>query len=76
MKKTKKNKLTTVEKTPVQFYCVAYACPSVFETNRGTYIIVGKELNLEEITQEIKNKIGAGEIGIEVPKELITELIS
>lgn len=76
MKKVRKNKLTVVEKTPVEYRCLAYACPSVFETNRGTYIIVGKELNLKEITQEIKNKIGVGEIGIEVPKELITELIS
>jgi len=76
MKKVRKNKLITVEKTPDEFYCVACACPSVFETNRGTYIIVGKKLNLKEITQEIKNKIGVGEIGIEVSKGLITELIS
>ena len=75
MKKIRKNKLTTTEKTPAQFYCVTCACPSVFETNRGTYIIVGKELNLKEIAQEIKNKSGEGEIGIEVPKGLITELI-
>lgn len=76
MKKFRKNKLTIVEKTPAAFNCVACACPSVFKTNRGTYIIVGKELNLKEITQEIKNKIGVGEIGIEVPNELITELIA
>ena len=65
-----------IEKTPAKLFCAVAACPSLFETDRGTYIIVGKELNLKEITQEIKNKIGVGEIGIEVPKELITELIS
>ena len=68
--------MIVLEKTPPEFYCVVGTCPSLFETDRGTYIIVGKELNLKEITQEVKNKIGEGEIGIEVPKELITELIS
>ena len=68
--------MIVVEKTPPEFYCIAGTCPSLFETNRGTYIIVGKKVNLKEITQEIKNKIGVGEIGIEVPKALITELIS
>ena len=59
MEKARKNKLITVEKTPFVLYCAACACPSVFETNRGTFIIVGKELNLKEINQELKNKIGA-----------------
>ncbi|MFC1513609.1 hypothetical protein ACFL5P_01235 [candidate division KSB1 bacterium] len=76
MKKARNNKLIAFEKTPAVYNCVAYACPSVFETNRGTYIIVGKKVNMKEIAQDIKNKIGAGEAGIEVPKGLITELIS
>ena len=67
--------MLVVDKTPAVSRCVAYTCPSVFETNRGTYIIIGKKLNQKEISQEIKNKIGVDEIGIEVPKELITELI-
>lgn len=74
MKKERKNKMTTVEITPVAFYCVACACPSVFETNRGTYIIVGKKLNLEEASQEVKNKIGDGEIAVEIPKGLLDKL--
>jgi len=78
MKKVKQNdiKLKTIERTPVAFQCAACACPSVFETDRGTYILVGKKLNLKEISQEIKNKIGDGELGVEVPKELITKLFS
>ena len=65
-----------VEKTPANLFCWVAACPSLFETDRGTYIIVGKELMPEEITQKIKDKIGEGEICIEVPKELITKLKS
>ncbi len=76
MKKERGNKMTTVEKTPAAFYCVACACPSVFETDRGTYIIVGKKLKMEEITQEVKNKIGEGEIAVEIPKGLLDELTS
>ena len=67
--------MIAVEKTPAELFCLVGACPSLFETDRGTYIIVGKELNLKEITQEIKKKIGAGEIGIEVPKALIIDII-
>ncbi len=70
----KKTKLTIVEKTPAIFNCVACACPSVFETNRGTYMIVGKELNQKEISKEIKDKIGTGETGIEVPRELVASI--
>ncbi len=68
--------MIVVEKTPAKLFCAVYACPSVFETNRGTYIIVGKNLNRSEITQEIKNKIGEGEIAVEVPKGLLDELTS
>ncbi len=74
MKKERGNKMTTVEKTPAAFYCVACACPSVFETDRGTYIIVGKKLNLKEVTRKVKNKIGDGEIAVEIPIGLLDEL--
>ena len=74
MNKARKNKLTIVEKTPAEFHCVIGTCPSVFETDRGTYIIVGKKLNLKEVTQEVKNKIGDGEIAVEIPKGLLDEL--
>jgi len=68
--------MIVIEKTPTELICLVGTCPSLFETDRGTYIIVGKELKLKDITQEIKNKIGEGEMCIEVPKELITKLIS
>lgn len=75
MNKRRTSKLIVKEKTPSAFYCTLVACPSVFETNRKTFIIVGKKINMQDITEEIKNKIGKDETCIEVPKELITKLI-
>lgn len=74
MNKSKKNKLIIVERTPLKYYCVACACPSVFETNSETYIIVGRKLDLKDMSQEVKNKIGDGEIAVEIPKGLLDEL--
>lgn len=68
--------MKVIEKTPAESFCAIGTCPSVFETDRGTYIIVGKEVIPDEITQKIKDKIGIGEMCIEVPKELITKLKS
>ena len=78
MRKNKKNRsnLKTVEITPQSFRCALISCPSVFETDSGNYIIVGKKLNLKEVSQEVKNKIGDDEIAVEVPKGLLDELNS
>lgn len=78
MSKNKKNSsnLKTVEITPPSFRCALISCPSVFETDSGTYIIVGKKLDLKEVPQVVKSKIGDGEIAVEVPKGLLDELNS
>ena len=74
MNKTRKNNLTIIEKTHAKFYCLVATCPAIFETNRGTYIIVGKKLKLNEVSQKVRNKIGDGEISVEIPKGLLDEL--
>ena len=76
MKKERKNKMTTVEITPAAFSCVLTACPSIFKTDKGTYIIVGKKLDLKEVAREVQDKIGDGEIGVEIPKGLLDDLTS
>jgi hypothetical protein len=78
MNKNQKNivGLAVVEITPAYFRCVSCACPSVFETDRGTFILVGGKINREDAPETIKSKIGAGETAIEIPKGLITELFS
>ena len=62
------------EITPIQFSCIAAACPSIFETDRETFIFVGKKLKGKDISENIKHKIGNDETVIEVPKKLITDL--
>ena len=74
--KESKTKFTAVEITPANFRCVSCACPSAFETDRGTFVLVGKKINLNDAPEKIRNKIGAGETAIEIPKGLITKLFS
>lgn len=62
------------EKTPNNLFCAIGACPSVFETEKGTFLIIGKKLDKENIPDEVRKKIGNNEMVIEVPKNLITEL--
>ena len=67
-------KIKCFEITPKRFHCIAAACPSVFETEKGTFLIIGKELDNENIPDEVRKKIGNNEMVIEVPKNLITNL--
>jgi len=69
-----KPKEKKIEITPTSLRCIAAACPAIFKTNKGTYVVIGKKLTKEELTEEIKNKVGKGEMVIEVPKELFSEL--
>ena len=71
-----KTNFTPVEITPANFVCAISACPSVFETDRGTFILVGGKINRKDAPEKIKNKIGPRETAIEIPKGLITELFS
>lgn len=68
----KKNKIKEV--TPKALFCGLAACPSVFETDKDTFLIVGKKLDKLNIPDEVRNKIGKDEFVVEVPKNLITEL--
>ena len=67
-------KIKCFEITPKRFLCIAAACPSVFETEKRTFLIIGKKLNKDNIPDEVKRKIGSDEMVIEVPKNLITDL--
>jgi hypothetical protein len=69
----KKKNLNVFEITPEDFYCGIGACPSIFKTNRNTYLIVGSILD-EKLRSEISHKIGEGEDAIEIPIELINDL--
>ena len=63
------------EITPEKFLCMAAACPSVFETDERKLLIIGKKLNTDGIPEKVKKKIGNDETVIEVPKNLIMDLL-
>ena len=72
--KNSDGKIKVIEITPNKFHCIAAACPSVFETDSGKLLIIGKKLGKESIPDDVKKKIGSDEMVIEVPKNLITDL--
>ena len=72
MSKIKRMKIKEI--TPSSLFCGVGACTSVFETEKETFLIIGKKLDSGDIPNEVRKKIGNDEMIIEVPKELITEL--
>ena len=52
--------------------CVGGGCPAVYETDQGTYLVVGRRLSAEE---KAKVSIDAIEDALEVPAELLASLV-
>lgn len=62
------------EITPDAFLChTSNCCPAVFETDNGSYVIVGKKLSASALAQ-LDGRIGADEFVIEVSKGMIDGL--
>jgi hypothetical protein len=62
------------EITPPEFICQnCSACPAVFETESGSYIIIGKKLSAA-VQAQLKNRVADDEFVIEVPKGMIDKL--
>ena len=70
-KKTKRNTMKAKNITSRKNYCGIGACPSVFETDRETIIIVGSIPANNDLPQSIRRKMGRGEVAVEVPKGLL-----
>ena len=51
--------------------CSASACPSVYATDRGTYIVQGNVVG-ERARQELT--LPAGETAVEIPQEMLLKL--
>ena len=63
-----------INKTPKSLSCIVGACPAIFETDKESYVIIGKIVNDKVSTTALKLRIGHNEIAIEVPKKLISQL--
>ena len=61
------------EITPKSFQCVLAACPAIFKTNKGSYVLIGKKINAKELG--VAKRVGKGEILVEIPVELLNGVI-
>lgn len=62
------------EITPAAFMCHQQnCCPAVFETENGSYVIIGKKLSASA-EAAVAGRVGADEFVIEVPKGMIDGL--
>lgn len=59
------------ELTPKEHVCVVGPCPAIFETNNGSYAIIGKVLDARKLG--VDKRIGKNEVLIEVPKKIVDD---
>ena len=59
------------EITPAEARCGIGPCPSVFKTDRGTFVVIGSIPALNELPRNIQKKLGKGEVAIEVPQNIL-----
>lgn len=67
--------MTLRELTPQVLRCGIGSCPAIFETTNGTYILVGKQVAPAILAQELAGRIAPGEFAVEVPRELLCDLV-
>lgn len=46
------------------------ACPTIFKTEQGTYVIIGKRVDPEQY-DKIKDRVAADEATVEISAELV-----
>ena len=49
--------------------CGIGACPAIFKTTKGSYVLVGKRVDAKKVG--IANRVAKDEFVIEVPRDLI-----
>lgn len=61
--------------TPQEHKCIVGACPTIVESDNGSYIIVGELINEADLTDlGLLKKVGKNEVAIEIPKSLLTHI--
>ncbi len=67
-----KTLLEVQDVTPVEADCSPLPiCPGIFKSNRGSYLIVGKVLSVEDATALPEGRVAADEYVVEVPASMI-----
>lgn len=63
-----------IEITPESLCCVIGTCPAVFETDSGSYVLIGKVVKDGDSAALLAGRIGPDEVAIEIPKEFLSRL--
>jgi hypothetical protein len=72
MKGTKSMKLQEI--TPSEYLCAIGACPAIFRTDRGTFLIVGRTLSISESESLIPGRLNSDETAVEIPITLLQNI--
>ena len=65
-----KNRLKiTKELTAKRDMCGTAACPAIFESNRNSYVLIGKVIDAKKLG--ISKRVNKDEIVVEIPKNII-----
>ena len=59
------------EVTPVVARCGVGPCPSIFKTDRGTFLVVGSIPAANDVPRNVRKKLGKGEFAVEVPQNVL-----
>ena len=59
------------EITPAEARCGVSPCPSIFKTDRGTFLVVGSIPAAIDLPLNVRKKLGKGEVAIEVPQNVL-----
>ena len=68
------NVMKVKDVSPEAFFCFIGACPAIFETDRGTYLVIGKKVVTQDRASLPLGRVSADEEVIEIPKALLTGL--
>ena len=60
--------------TPKAQMCFIGACPALYESDRGTIIVIGHKLDSASVAKLLPGKVSTNEAAIEVPKNLFIEI--
>lgn len=60
--------------TPIELYCAVGGCPTLYQTDRDTLIIVGRQLTSKEKKTLLGDHIGKNETAVEIPVSLVSNL--
>jgi len=73
---SKKDFTRLVDVTPAEHQCGIGACPAVFRSDVGTYVLVGRLVPQHLVTDHLANSIGSDEVAIEIPAAILDKRTS